>query len=136
MDAAMVELVRGALTGREGSLEDFVFIHPRTGKPYQHQTLDKIFGEARKALGYPEATLEVFGRHSWVTQRFDEGWSYTDISHYTLNDVATLQKFYANVTKATRRTVSKIGRMRTRVGGGVDEHSEETENWCGATKCA
>ena len=68
--------------------------------------------QARAALGYPEATLEVFGRHSWVTQRLDEGWTYTDISHYTLNDAATLQRLYSNVTKATRRSVSRIADAR------------------------
>jgi hypothetical protein len=101
-----------AIRTREGNLDDFVFVHPQTGKAYQHQTLDKFFREARDALGYPEATLEVFGRHSWVTQRLDEGWTYTDISHYTLNDASTLQKFYANVTKATRRSISKISKQR------------------------
>jgi len=42
--------------------------------------------------------------------RLREGWAYTEISHYTQSDVTTLQKYYSNVTKATRRSVSSIAK--------------------------
>jgi len=74
-----------------------LFLHPTAiGDHLQHQIIGELFVKAREALGYgEEITLETFGRHCWVTQRLDEGWTYTDISHYTLNDPKVLMDYYA-----------------------------------------
>lgn len=114
MEQELEDVFREALKDRIFRKNDYVFINPESGKPWTHRALDSMYRRVAKKAGYPKVTLEMFGRHSWVTQRLDEGWTYTDISKWTLNTEAVLQKYYANVTKATRAAVIAL---REKIGG-------------------
>ncbi len=105
MDAEDIAIVREALKDRIVQPDSYIFVNPRNGKAITHHVINNIFYRARQATGYTEITLEQFGRHSWVKKRLDAGWGFTQISHYTLNNVATLQKFYANVTVTNRKVI-------------------------------
>ena len=104
------EIFTSALKNRIVGPDDFVFINPELGKPWTHNQLDGVFRRASKKAGYIRVTLEMFGRHSWVTKKMNEGWNFTEISSWSLNSVAVLQSRYANVTKATRQKVIELRR--------------------------
>ena len=110
LDDEDIRIIKMALADRKVNSNDPLFTNGRSGQAYTHRSLDNKFRRARIKAGYPDITLEQFGRHSWVKQRLDEGWSFTEISHQTLNDVGTLQKFYANVTVRNRRAVTPLSR--------------------------
>ena len=108
MEPEVEKIFRDALKGRAYGPSDYVFVNPRTGRPWTHCALDRVYKKAATKAGYPKVTLEMFGRHSWVTKKLNEGWTYTKISTWTLNTVAVLEAFYANVTKATRVAIIEM----------------------------
>ena len=106
-------LLREALEGRIYGPDSFVFVNPNQGlvKPYTHGALAHIFESASKRAGY---ALEIneFGRHSWATQKINEGWSFKDVAIFLLDRAETIESCYANVTSATRLSTLRINAKR------------------------
>ncbi len=111
----MIKIMREALNGRVYGPNDYVFINPETGGPYTHNSIGKAFDKAKRRAGL-DITMNEFGRHSWATQKLSEGWSYTDIAMFLLDTVVTVERNYANVTKATRKAVLELKSRLTQVG--------------------
>jgi len=115
MDEEQADIIRQALAGRVYGPEDYVFINPRSDGPYTMQALGKIFIRARKKAGFQAITLNEFGRHSWATQRLNEGWTFEQVALFLLNSADMVRKRYAKVTKAARVAVINMHKnMRRR----------------------
>ena len=112
MDEEHAAIILEALAGRVYGPEDYVFINPRTGGSYTMHALGKIFSRAREKARFQSITLNEFGRHSWATQRLNEGWSFEQVALFLLNSAEVVRKRYARVTKAARVAVINIHKNR------------------------
>lgn len=107
MVGELADLLRKAIAGRT-ALDDYVFLNPTTKRGYKAVTLNTIFRRARKAAGFLTITTNEFGRHSWATQRLNEGWSFDQVAIFLLNSPEVVRKRYANVTRATRTAILQL----------------------------
>lgn len=119
IDEELASLFSQAISNRTCGPDDYLIINPNTGKPYKAVTLNSIFRKARKKAEFPSVTLNEFGRHSWATQRLNEGWSFDQVALFLLNSPDVVRRRYVNVTKATRSAVIEIhkNRLRGQTGG-------------------
>ncbi len=98
-------VIAEALKGRVYGPDDYVFLNK--GKPYTHNALSLIFRRTREMAKY-EVTLNEFGRHSWATQRLEEGWSFSQVSMFLLNSAEMVEKKYSNITPAVRKAIINL----------------------------
>lgn len=89
-----------------------IFVNAENGRAWTHRQLDGVYRRAALKAGFSKVTLEMFGRHSWVTNKLNEGWSLTDVAHWALDRVSTIESHYANVTAAVRQSVMDINEQR------------------------
>jgi integrase len=122
LSESMVAVLKEALADREVGPDDYVFINPNKGKEFSHDDLTKILiraiqrlTEKRRAEGIAidyHVTLNEFARHSWATQRIDDGWSFEQVSAFLLNSPQVVASNYANITKGTRQKILDLHRAR------------------------
>jgi len=70
INGEMINVLKQLCQNRFG--EDFVFLNPRTNKPYAKSTYQEIWAEARKAVGLTIKSYEGL-RHSFASQRVCRG---------------------------------------------------------------
>ena len=78
---------------------DSPFVFSREGKPYTPKSLNRIWKRASKKANkkYKTPVLNPYNslRHSWATQRLNEGFSLDEISHVLGHTTTTMSKRYA-----------------------------------------
>lgn len=104
LDEKTVDIIHRALEGRVYGPDGWVFVNPRTGEHLTSGALKETFRRARLKAGYA-VSLNEFGRHSWATQRLAEGWTFDHVAMFLLNSAVVVERRYANVTTAVRRSI-------------------------------
>ena len=114
MDDEMVSIIRESLAGRVYGPDSRVFINPEHGaaeRPYTHRALANVYDRARRRAKY-SVDLNEYGRHSWATQKINEGWSFDQVAVFLMDRVSTVEANYVNITAATRQAVIDLHSQR------------------------
>lgn len=86
--------------------DDFLFLNQK-GAHIGHSVLSRKFAETVDKLNY-RITLNQFMRHSWATQKLDDGWTFDQISIFLSNDSSQVKESYTNVTTITKENIIKM----------------------------
>jgi len=89
----------------------FLFVNPRTGRPYSSGALERLWNEVRKKAKLPDKKLKLYGatRHSIASQLANSGASQFLISKTLCHsDIRTSEKYMHTDVEAVRHTTSRI----------------------------
>lgn len=100
--------------------EAFVFINPRTGKPYSQEAMGRIWNTTRKKLNLPE-NLRLYDvtRHSFASNLINNGVPIADISkllgHTNINTTTKYAHIDLQRTKVALNSISLFNNERKQI---------------------
>jgi len=102
------QIVESAVGGRNNlAAEDWLFINPRSGKPYTHNVVRNLWYRARKKAGL-SAGINMGTRHSWATQRIAEGFQPHEVAMFQGNSGKIVERRYVDTNPDVKRQVMEF----------------------------